>query len=308
MSASPAAIVQELITAGYDMQLVRYLGGVSAAILIHDYLLTFDHEVTYIWRGPWSLVKIIYLFSRYMPFIDTPLVIVFRDFLSGLSNDTCHTMLGLISWLYVAGMTLTELILVIRTWAVWGRNKWIALVLFIHSITSFVVVSYSTYQYVKSLKFTVMPEFHGCFGIAASSILMVNWALFMVMESIYLSLMLINVYIVYKRDQNITELYKVLLHDGVAYFAILFVLSALNLIIVTTQTELSSLLATPVRVIHSVLAARMVLHIREMGSRTTHGDAFTMATMRSMNFAPREYPDTRLDDSDAPWEQIDSSA
>jgi len=310
MATSQTPVIEELIVAGYNMQLVRYMGAVSAAILIYDYLLTFRRELKYIWHSPWTLVKVIYICSRYMPFVDTPLAIVFRDFLVGLSDHTCRTMLGLVSWLYVVGMTLTELILVIRTWAVWGRNRWIALTLFVHSVASFVAVSYSTSQYVKSLQFAVMPQFHGCFGIAASNILLVNWALFMVMESIYLSLMLANIYTVYKQHHSITDLYRVLLHDGVTYFAILFILSALNLIIVTTRTDLSSLLATPVRVIHSVLAARMLLHIRELGSRTSQADAFTQITMRSMDFAPRQLPDTALEvtDSSTAWEEPDLHA
>lgn len=35
----------------------------------YDYLLTFEQEVSLIWPSPWNVVKILFLTTRYTPFV-----------------------------------------------------------------------------------------------------------------------------------------------------------------------------------------------------------------------------------------------
>ncbi|KAJ7429465.1 hypothetical protein B0H11DRAFT_1944803 [Mycena galericulata] len=43
----------------------NYSWAAAVAFLAYDICLTFAHEVKYIWRERWSLVKVLYLFGRY---------------------------------------------------------------------------------------------------------------------------------------------------------------------------------------------------------------------------------------------------
>ena len=40
---------------------------------VYDWILLFDREVEHIWRREWNVSKILYLLSRYGPFIDAPI-------------------------------------------------------------------------------------------------------------------------------------------------------------------------------------------------------------------------------------------
>jgi len=44
---------------------------VASTMFIWDYLLTFGMEVELVWKSKWTFMKGLYLFQRYLPFIDT---------------------------------------------------------------------------------------------------------------------------------------------------------------------------------------------------------------------------------------------
>jgi hypothetical protein len=44
------------------------------SVLIYDILLTTTREITHVWLAPKTLFNILYLFQRYLPFIDVLLI------------------------------------------------------------------------------------------------------------------------------------------------------------------------------------------------------------------------------------------
>jgi len=51
----------------------------SSAMFIWDYLLTFRMEVDLVWKSRWNLTKALYLLQRYLPFIDTVWLVLYRQ-------------------------------------------------------------------------------------------------------------------------------------------------------------------------------------------------------------------------------------
>ncbi|KAF9014840.1 hypothetical protein BDZ89DRAFT_962522, partial [Hymenopellis radicata] len=49
---------------------------------VYDYLLTLDQEVELVWRAKWNVTKILYLATRYLPFVDI-VVVLWRKFFRG---------------------------------------------------------------------------------------------------------------------------------------------------------------------------------------------------------------------------------
>lgn len=52
---------------------------VASAMFIWDYILTFRMEFDLIWKSRWNFMKGIYLFQRYLPFIDTVWLVLYRQ-------------------------------------------------------------------------------------------------------------------------------------------------------------------------------------------------------------------------------------
>jgi Family of unknown function (DUF6533) len=53
---------------------------VASTMFIWDYILTFRMEVDLVWKSKWNFMKGLYLFQRYLPFIDTVCLILYCQF------------------------------------------------------------------------------------------------------------------------------------------------------------------------------------------------------------------------------------
>ncbi|KAF8996794.1 hypothetical protein BDQ17DRAFT_1249352, partial [Cyathus striatus] len=85
---------------------------------LYEYFITLDLEIKYIWNARWTYIKIIYLITRYLPFIDTSLVLLEKLY-PHLSAKDCYNLFSTIGCNNTATVIFT-----VRVWAVWGKSKW----------------------------------------------------------------------------------------------------------------------------------------------------------------------------------------
>ncbi|KAG1763108.1 hypothetical protein EDD22DRAFT_846634 [Suillus occidentalis] len=101
-------------------QTVAYTAVASLAVLLFDFIVTFDSEVHWTWGRGWGIIRIIFILSRYVPFV-------------GLAM----TVYG-VRWL---GITASEVLLVVRTYAILECNKrFLTLALVITKVISIAVL------------------------------------------------------------------------------------------------------------------------------------------------------------------------
>ena len=48
-------------------------------MLVWDYILTFRMEIDLVWKSKWNFMKGLYFFQRYLPFIDTTGLVLYRQ-------------------------------------------------------------------------------------------------------------------------------------------------------------------------------------------------------------------------------------
>ena len=51
----------------------------ASTLYIWDYILTFRMEVDLVWKSKWTFMKGLFLFQRYLPFIDTVWLVLYRQ-------------------------------------------------------------------------------------------------------------------------------------------------------------------------------------------------------------------------------------
>jgi hypothetical protein len=51
----------------------------ACTIFLWDYIITFGMEVDLVWKSKWTFMKGLYLFQRYLTFIDPVWVILYRQ-------------------------------------------------------------------------------------------------------------------------------------------------------------------------------------------------------------------------------------
>ncbi|KAG1765774.1 hypothetical protein EDD22DRAFT_1049302 [Suillus occidentalis] len=256
-------------------QTVAYTAVASLAVLLFDFIITFDSEVHWTWGRGWGIMRIIFIVSRYLPFAGLTMT-VYSSIASthgGIPHHGIFTALyDGVRWL---GIAASELLLVARTYAVWGCNKrFLTLTLMFTTAISIAVLVMSDLGASESGDSTGVFE-EGQF----SSII---YGLLMLVEIVLMTLTL------YKRSKfyqlGDSPLVTTLCRDGVLYVlcitrefwrfacvkALLFfflfaVVSMANCIsIALLPASYTALLAGPQLVTHSVLASRILFNLRAM--------------------------------------------
>ncbi|KAG2031301.1 hypothetical protein BDR03DRAFT_117584 [Suillus americanus] len=104
-------------------QTVAYIAVASIAVLLFDFIITFDSEVRWTWGRGWGITRIIFIVSRYLPFVGLAMTVYYSvgSTHEGIPNHGTFTdVYDGVRWL---GIAASELLLVLRTYVVWGCDK-----------------------------------------------------------------------------------------------------------------------------------------------------------------------------------------
>ncbi|KAF9001283.1 hypothetical protein BDQ17DRAFT_1426573 [Cyathus striatus] len=274
------------IVALEHIKLFNYLDVASISILVLDYFLTLELEIKYIWSTKWSTLSLMFLFTRYLPFVESS-VLLYRIFAPGLSTETCNQVYKVNALLILVGIVVAEIILSRRTWAVWGRNKIVGIGLIIFWFSATIPAIPVIVLFSGTAKFVDPPyhPFRGCFLQGGSRILSIEWILLMIYDGGLLTLMAVQALRTltignetflkaFFTSSRPGELLKPMLKDGILYYFYLFVLSALNVIVIRAMPiDYLNLLTMLERVIHAILTCRVVLHIRDSAKTEAYHDS-----------------------------------
>jgi len=115
----------------------------------------------------------------------------------------------------------------------------------------------------------------GCWPEVRSSLYYVNYVLIAIFEGVLLIMMSIKAYTALKHGFPDFRFFRAVYIDGILYYLCLFVLSVMNIVInMHFSKNYANLLAPFQQVMHSLLAGRMLLKLRECGKRSVRGDEF----------------------------------
>jgi len=186
-------------------------------------------EINLIWFSPWTYTKVLFLLVRYLTFADTFLLLYIQLFLN-VPAHICRFAYPTALWVVALKMSFAEIILAIRTWAVWHRNKVICVILAITMVGNLVVqcafMSISTVFIADIFQEPMYPGFRGCnfgqFGLKyGGEYLPFSYMGLAGVEAIVLILMIISAYMSYRLGST-SKLLEIIHRDGKHRFAILF--------------------------------------------------------------------------------------
>ncbi|KAF9067018.1 hypothetical protein BDP27DRAFT_1226530, partial [Rhodocollybia butyracea] len=165
----------------------------STVLFLYDWMLTLPVELDVVWSEklrPLRLLNVLYVIQRYMPFIDT-IGILFAgkddvltvNFAKPIEPNTCRILYSIMAWMYLTGVVLSEAVLTMRTWALWGKDIRLTVGLTIFFVGCWVPGFYVAHLFVDSQIYipSPLPQF-GCVILGGESILFVCWVILMVLE------------------------------------------------------------------------------------------------------------------------------
>jgi len=181
-----ASILRGLLAFGY-------VDCASVTLLLYDYCLTLRSEIEYIWPCSRSPIGLLFFVIRYPAIIDSGILMI-RAF-SSSSVLRYETLYKAQVYLYVAGILLSNLLLLLRTSAIWNKNRKITVGL---SLTLTIVAALSIYfviQYLSGLVFqpSPFPSAPGCFVEDNHNNLYIPYASMVIFESVVLVLTVFKV-------------------------------------------------------------------------------------------------------------------
>ncbi|KAJ7465595.1 hypothetical protein FB451DRAFT_1402619 [Mycena latifolia] len=202
--------------------LVPYTLCACATILVYDWMCTLDQEISYVWSGPRSMGTLLFVLNRYLPFIDTKM--------TRIPPEDCLTRNKIVGWLTVLGILISEVILMLRTYAIWERRRGVLTSLSILGACTLITTTVICQLELASLEY-VPTDGLGCKLARASSVVIFAYLMFIISETTIVVMTVIKAY-----------------RDWMLFYAYLLGISIANILVpIFAPSIFSNWLATCVR-------------------------------------------------------------
>ncbi|KZV91416.1 hypothetical protein EXIGLDRAFT_769952 [Exidia glandulosa HHB12029] len=216
------------------------------------------------------------------------------------------------------GIALTQVVLILRTWAIWGRSRWVLVAMLTLFLALWIAETILLNAFIRETtgkQPLMITELDGPCKVVYLSNLVVRadgeqpmWALISSFDFVILVLTLIKA-LEQRRYYRLSNLITTLYHDGIIYFISVFFISLGYLIIslaVDTGFDVPAI-AQLQFFLYAVLACRVMLHLR--AAATQPRDQCSTAQMSGVIAFQRPYEgETELEiDQQAPAAAADET-
>ncbi|EJF63573.1 hypothetical protein DICSQDRAFT_167634 [Dichomitus squalens LYAD-421 SS1] len=124
MAIPHSILLAQLIAQAGDLNLYQIHKYIQISVItcyVLEAIATLPDEMAYVWPSDWGLIKILYLFNKYSPFVDIALLVQV-DIMSH-DADACALQFQLLNYWLIVGVLCSEFILLVRTYALWGGDR-----------------------------------------------------------------------------------------------------------------------------------------------------------------------------------------
>ncbi|KAH9479711.1 hypothetical protein JR316_0008306 [Psilocybe cubensis] len=146
-------VTPDILRALRGWTILTYLEVTAMTLFLYDYTLTFGMEYRLVWKKRSSVIKLLYIFQRYLPFCDVGFLTIYRHSSANLTGPQCHVL--------TVG---TGILLTIRVWALWNRDAALTIALPIGFVSVWVPASVAGYFYIQGLIYPEVPLHPGFLG------------------------------------------------------------------------------------------------------------------------------------------------
>ncbi|KLO18488.1 hypothetical protein SCHPADRAFT_936161 [Schizopora paradoxa] len=291
-----------------NLQFVKLFNVAFYALMIYDYVVSLSDEINFIWPGEWRLGKTLYVINRYLVFVD-PAVTLMYLFGTNTNVQTCNGLASAIVWLAVIGSQISQLILSMRTYAIWGKSLTVLSILLTIHVALLVSEAMTIRSFLKTFKYghSLANIAIACTPISSKSHVWIAYLFIVVLE---LTIVILTIYKAYATwHRGISALTITLYRDGLRFnslsnnyiakfptaimcFCLLFVMSIVNEVLQADPslaifydlfTEYVFGSSLPQRIMQAILSGKIILHLRRetLCSQQTQGDGSVTLPQRT---------------------------
>ncbi|KAK0218896.1 hypothetical protein IW262DRAFT_1462467 [Armillaria fumosa] len=230
-------------------------------VLIYDLLLLLPTEIDYVWLPrPVHPLLLLFTLNRYLPLIVTGMII--NWLLHEPSAAQCRQLSYVIGLLAAFGIFMSQVILMIRTYAIWDRNRVVFWCFIGIGIFSFMPEVVGLGIQLKRGQFVRPFDHADCLGYS-SNVANLLYIPVLVSETIIASLTLFKGVQHLRRSSHpfLTELYI----SGMFFYACLLFITFANILVPMWAPGIALFLGSLQINLHSILSNRIMLIILKQG-------------------------------------------
>lgn len=259
----------------HHLLITRYTAAAGITLLLYDHMLTFGDEVKYIWKSKeWTAPKYMFFIVRY----GVPLAVLGHIIqMSGLSNITlsdafCRGYFAVSTAFGLTTIAMTNFIVLLRLWVLWDRDRIaVAVTVFAFVLTN--VVSLGMLIFMITRVYATVTWNQAILMCSPAERLPLGglWIPGLVFEVIIFVMACFNA--LYRPRPSHDALAKVLYRDGLTYFAVLFTMRIIN-VVVGFVAPLSLIFVGVFFVwcTTTITTTRLVINIRKMSEAPDDDD------------------------------------
>jgi len=211
-----------------------------------------------------------------------------------VTRGACLITYPACTWLILLAMYFAEVIMCVRTWALWRRNLHVGLVLLTTMIACLVAQCVLMAKLDASIVIEPTPYhgFRGCNLSKLGNILGYNFVVWLVVDAIVLALVVASASKAF-RNGDTSKLMKVVHRDGILFYVYLLVFSVGNVIVINVlPSELWAMLGSLEGVLYSVFSSRIILNIREAAHHgaSSHDNEIELHTHQELSTFIARHP------------------
>ncbi|KAJ7862213.1 hypothetical protein B0H13DRAFT_2659106 [Mycena leptocephala] len=215
-SFSTVAIRQQL-------EILRYLVFMSLSILVYDYALTFPAEVARYWGTRMTWGTAFFYLNRYSALLGAAPILA--ELLLTTTDPSkaarCAALQGYRTYFSLLSIILVAVILIMRTYALYERNKHILAFMIVVTLAAVAFALEHTCVHIcRSVVVSVNADLNIFIGTAAA------WGGMLVFD---VMIFILTLYKALRYDACTGSLFSVLFRDGCMYFGIMTTVNAINI-------------------------------------------------------------------------------
>ncbi|KAG1837102.1 hypothetical protein DFJ58DRAFT_155840 [Suillus subalutaceus] len=206
------------VTAARSLQIFVFSYTSMATFWIYDYICSLHEEWTFLLRSRWTTVKALYITARYVPF----LIITVNLYRASVAvapnenNNKCRMLIDIIVSLSLISFTCSECFFVLRTYALWNKNRILLVVmlstLFAIIISCFIINGFTAIVSSYFMASTIL----GCHRSSGSFSFFIPFILMFVFQLVLVSLTLVCVIQSWRSAKG--PLYAILMKHNIFYY------------------------------------------------------------------------------------------
>ncbi|KAK7678700.1 hypothetical protein QCA50_018282 [Cerrena zonata] len=247
----------------YDVFIHSVLHLVGVCILYYDYVVTFTDEVNYIWPKPKAQSSWLFLMNRYFSVL-SDIAVNWGNFANLKTISACKKYAMFRQIMLVAAQVIVCFICFLRTYALYGRSRRVAILILSISGGLFIVSCWSLVG--QRSDYSINGGCHQALSKGTAIRIAVAWEALFAYDSLIFSLTVYKTY--QERTRNnvavFNNLVELIWRDGAIYFAVMACVNAANTLtfylLPPTQRGILSTFASSVSV---TLMSRIMLNLHE---------------------------------------------